>query len=191
MKETTKKVFIMSIISTLLILAFGILIFIFPDTVIKTISIGMGILFLLFGVIPIFNYFKYRKKALSTTFGFMMGVFCIVAGLILIMNNGILDIIIPIIGGIWIIINSINRISVAMDLRDDKISSWFSIFAFAIISMIVGVLMILDPVNGGKLITINVGIIIIVYAVIDLVYLIAIKIKSKKEILKIDTDQEN
>lgn len=178
--ELTKRIFWVSIASTLVMLAFGILLFIFPEAVIKSIAISMGVIFLMIGVIPIINYFRYRASGFSTTFSFMMGVFCIVVGLILLMNENVLGTIIPIIAGVWMIINGINRISIAMDLRDAKISFWVITFIYAIITLIIGVLLILDPVNGGKLVTKTIGIIICVYTVIDIIDLILVKIKAKK-----------
>ena len=180
MSELTKRIFWISLASTLVMLAFGVLLFIFPTTVIKSIAITMGVIFIMIGIVPIINYFRYRAKGFSTTFSFMMGVFCIVVGLILLMNENILGTIIPIITGVWMIINGINRISIAMDLRDDKVSYWAITFIYAIITLIVGVLLILDPVNGGKLVTKTIGIIICIYTVIDLVDLILVRVKCKK-----------
>ena len=180
MNELTKKIFWISIVSTLVMLIFGILLFVFPETVIKSIAIGLGTIFIMIGIVPIINYFRYRKSGFSTTFSFMMGVFCIVVGLILLMNENILGTIIPIITGVWMIINGINRISIAMDLRDDKVSYWVITFIYAIITLIAGVLLILDPVNGGKLVTKTIGIIICIYTVIDLVDLILVRVKCKK-----------
>lgn len=180
MKELTKRIFWVSLVSTLLIFAFGVLLVIFPEKVIKSIAITMGVIFVMIGIVPIINYFRYRAKGFVTTFSFMMGIFCIVAGLVLLMNENILGTIIPIITGIWLILNGINRISIAMDLRDDHVSIWTISFIYAIITLIVGVLFILDPVNGGKLITKTIGILTCVYAVLDFVNLIAIFIKSRK-----------
>ena len=180
MNELTKRIFWISLVSTLVMLIFGILLFIFPEAVIKSIAISMGVIFIIIGIVPIINYFRYRARGFSTTFSFMMGVFCIVVGLILLMNENVLGTIIPIITGVWMIINGINRISIAMDLRDDKISYWVFTFIYAIITLIIGVLLILDPVNGGKLVTKTIGIIICIYTIIDLVDLIIVKIKAKK-----------
>ena len=180
MNELTKKIFWISIVSTLVMLVFGILLFVFPETVIKSIAIGLGTIFIMIGIVPIINYFRYRKSGFSTTFSFMMGVFCIVVGLILLMNENILGTIIPIITGVWMIINGINRISIAMDLRDDKVSYWVITFIYAIITLIVGVLLILDPASGGKLVTKTIGIIICIYTIIDLVDLILVRVKCKK-----------
>lgn len=185
MKDLTKRIFWISIISTLIMLIFGILLFIFPETVINSITIGMGVIFIMIGIVPIINYFRFRKTGFSTTFSFMLGIFCIVAGLILLMNKNILGTIIPILTGVWMIINSINRISISMDLRDDNISFWSITFIYAILTLILGVLLILDPVNGGKFVTKSIGIIICIYSVFDIVDLILIKIKAKKVVKEI------
>ena len=185
MRDLTKRIFWASIASTLVMLLFGILLFIFPETVIKSVAIAMGVIFIMIGVIPIINYFRFRATGFTTTFSFLLGIFCIVAGLILLMNENILGTIIPILTGVWMIINSINRISISMDLRDDKIPFWVITFIYAILTLVTGVLLILDPVNGGKLVTKTIGIIICVYSTLDVIDLILIRIKAKKVVKEV------
>ncbi len=185
MRDLTKRIFWASIASTLVMLIFGILLFIFPETVIKSVAIAMGVIFIMIGVIPIINYFRFRATGFTTTFSFLLGIFCIVAGLILLMNENILGTIIPILTGVWMIINSINRISISMDLRDDKIPFWVITFIYAILTLVAGVLLILDPVNGGKLVTKTIGIIICVYSALDVIDLILIRIKAKKVVKEV------
>ena len=185
MRDLTKRIFWASIASTLVMLLFGILLFIFPETVIKSVAIAMGVIFIMIGVIPIINYFRFRATGFTTTFSFLLGIFCIVAGLILLMNENILGTIIPILTGVWMIINSINRISISMDLRDDKITFWVITFIYAILTLVAGVLLILDPVNGGKLVTKTIGIIICVYSTLDVIDLILIRIKAKKVVKEV------
>ena len=185
MRDLTKRIFWASIASTLVMLIFGILLFIFPETVIKSVAIAMGVIFIMIGVIPIINYFRFRATGFTTTFSFLLGIFCIVAGLILLMNVNILGTIIPILTGVWMIINSINRISISMDLRDDKIPFWVITFIYAILTLVAGVLLILDPVNGGKLVTKTIGIIICVYSALDVIDLILIRIKAKKVVKEV------
>ncbi len=185
MRDLTKRIFWASIASTLVMLLFGILLFIFPETVIKSVAIAMGVIFIMIGVIPIINYFRFRATGFTTTFSFLLGIFCIVAGLILLMNENILGTIIPILTGVWMIINSINRISISMDLRDDKIPFWVITFIYAILTLVAGVLLILDPVNGGKLVTKTIGIIICVYSTLDVIDLILIRIKAKKVVKEV------
>lgn len=179
MKDLSKKIFWTSLVSILIMLSFGILLVAFPETVIKSLALGLGIIFLAIGVIPIISYFRYRASGIATTFGFMMGVFCIVVGLILLMNENILNTIVPIIAGVWMIINGINKISLAMDLRDVKIPYWATSFVFGVIIVVAGVLLILDPVNGGKLVTKTIGVIICGYTILDFIDLIVVRVKFK------------
>lgn len=188
MKELTKKIFWTSIVSTMAMLTFGVLLFAFPETVMKTITTGLAIIFIAIGIMPIINYFRYRSSGVSTTFSFMMGVFCIVVGLILLMNKNILAIIIPIITGVWMIINSINRTAIAMDLRDANISFWSITLIYAIITLVGGVLLILDPVNGGKLVSKTVGIIICIYSVVDLIELILVRVKFRQVVSEVKNE---
>ena len=197
MKELTKKIFWTSVVSTMAILVLGVLLFAFPGTVIKSITVGMAVIFMVIGILPIINYFRYRREGINATFSFMMGVFCIVVGLILLMNENILNTILPIITGVWLIINAINRIALAMDLRDLKVNFWSITLIYAILILVGGVLLILDPVNGGRLVTKTVGIIICAYSIIDLVQLIALRVKAgqvtkevKNEIKKVIDAEE-
>jgi uncharacterized membrane protein HdeD (DUF308 family) len=188
MKELTNKIFWTSIVSTLVIMSFGILLYAFPGTVIKSITIGLAVIFMIIGVVPIINYFRFRREGLTTTFSFMMGVFCIVVGLILLLNENILGTIIPIITGVWLIINSINRIAIAMDLRDENVSFWSITLVYAIIVLVCGVLLILDPVNGGRLVTKTIGIIICIYSLVDLANLITLRIKAKQVVKEVKNE---
>ena len=76
MRDLTKRIFWASIASTLVMLIFGILLFIFPETVIKSVAIAMGVIFIMIGVIPIINYFRFRATGFTTTFSFLLGILC-------------------------------------------------------------------------------------------------------------------
>ena len=94
-------------------------------------------------------------------------------------NSNLLAMIIPILSGVWMIINSVNKIQIAMELRDNKISSWIISFVFAIIILVGGALLIINPFGGALLLSKTVGIFIVIYAILDIADSIFIKIKSK------------
>ena len=84
-----------------------------------------------------------------------------------------------------------------MDLRDLKVGFWSITLIYAIVTLVGGVLLILDPVNGGRLVTKTVGIIICVYSIVDLVQLITLRVKAgqvakevKNEITKVIDAEE-
>lgn len=177
MQDMFKKVFRMSIISSILFLTFGFLLIFQTENVIKTISIIIGSLLLIIGIFPIVNYFKNRNQNIFSSAGLLYGIFSVVAGIIIMVNKNLLATIIPVLTGVWMIINSVNKIQISMELRDRKLPSWIVSFIFAIIILVGGALLIINPINGAVLLSKTIGIIIVIYAFLDIVDSIYIKTK--------------
>lgn len=180
MQDIFKKVYRMSIISSIMFLIFGLLLIFQTQSVIKTISIIIGVILLIIGIFPIINYFKNRQSGFFSNAGLLYGIFSVVAGIVIMVNSNLLAMIIPILSGVWMIINSVNKIQIAMELRDNKISSWIISFVFAIIILVGGALLIINPFGGALLLSKTVGIFIVIYAILDIADSIFIKVKSKQ-----------
>ena len=138
MQDVFKKIFRMSLVSSILFLLFGLLLIFQTEGVIKTVSIVIGSLLLIIGIFPIVNYFRNRNQNALSNAGLLYGVFSVVAGIIIMVNKNLLATIIPVLTGVWMIINSVNKIQISMELRDQKIQTWFISFIFAIIILVCG-----------------------------------------------------
>ena len=179
MQESLKKIYRVSIVSAVIFLIFGLFLVFQTENVIKTVSIIMGSLLLIIGIVPIVNYFKNRIHNFFSSAGLLYGVFSTVAGLMILFNTKILATIIPILSGVWMIVNSVNKIQIAMELRDNKVSSWLITFIFAIIILIAGAFLIINPFASAVLLGKTVGIVIVIYTVLDIIDSIIIKVKAK------------
>ena len=185
MQESLKKIYRVSLVSSILFLIFGLFLVFQTENVIRTVSIIMGGLLLVIGIVPIANYFKNRIHNFFSSAGLLYGVFSTVAGLMILFNTKILATIIPILSGVWMIVNSVNKIQIAMELRDNKVSSWLITFIFAIIILISGAFLIINPFASAVLLGKTVGIVIIIYTVLDIADSIIIRIKAKDVINQI------
>jgi len=107
----------------------------------------------------------------------LYGIFSVVAGLIILINTNILATIIPILSGVWMIVNSVNKIQIAMELRDNKVAFWLVTFIFAIIILVGGVLLIVNPFKSALILSKTVGIIIIIYNILDIIDSVMIRVK--------------
>ena len=83
------------------------------------------------------------------------------------------------------IINSVNKIQIAMELRDNNIKSWLITFIFSILILILGVLFIINPFASAVLLGKTIGIFIVIYAILDIVDSVIIKLKAKDVINQI------
>ena len=98
-------------------------------------------------------------------------------------------ILIPVFIGVWMIINGINKIQLAFQIKDEEEKSWIVTFIFSIIIIVCGGYFIINPISGAQIVTGTLGVIICIYAVLDIIDCILIKLKYKEtenEIKKID-----
>lgn len=186
-----KKVFNISIISSLLLFLFGLVLAVNAEEFIKSITVAIGVVLLLIGVFPVIDYFRYRKEGLGASVGLISGIFSIVCGLMLLINEDLLMILIPVFIGVWMIINGINKIQVSFEIKDLGERSWIITFIYSILIIVLGGYFIVNPISGATTVTSFIGIILCIYAVLDIIDCIIIKVKVKsfkKELDKIENN---
>ena len=186
-----KKVFNISMISSVLLFLFGLILAVNAEGFIKSITVTIGVILLLIGVFPVIDYFRYRKDGLGASVGLISGIFSIVCGLMLLINEDLLMILIPVFIGVWMIINGINKIQVSFEIKDLGEKSWVITFIYSILIMVLGGYFIVNPISGATTVTSFIGIILCIYAVLDIIDCIIIKVKVKsfkKELDKIENN---
>ena len=186
-----KKVFNISMISSILLFLFGLILAVNAEGFIKSITVAIGVVLLLIGVFPVIDYFRYRKDGLGASIGLISGIFSIVCGLMLLINEDLLMILIPVFIGVWMIINGINKIQVSFEIKDLGEKSWVITFIYSILIMVLGGYFIVNPISGATTVTSFIGIILCIYAVLDIIDCIIIKVKVKnfkKELEKIENN---
>lgn len=186
-----KKVFNISMISSVLLFLFGLILAVNAEGFIKSITVAIGVILLLIGVFPVIDYFRYRKDGLGASIGLISGIFSIVCGLMLLINEDLLMILIPVFIGVWMIINGINKIQVSFEIKDLGEKSWVITFIYSILIMVLGGYFIVNPISGATTVTSFIGIILCIYAVLDIIDCVIIKVKVKnfkKELDKIENN---
>lgn len=186
-----KKIFNISVISSVLLFLFGLILAVNAEGFIKSITVAIGVILLLIGVFPVIDYFRYRKDGLGASVGLISGIFSIVCGLMLLINEDLLMILIPVFIGVWMIINGINKIQVSFEIKDLGEKSWVITFIYSILIMVLGGYFIVNPISGATTVTSFIGIILCIYAVLDIIDCVIIKVKVKsfkKELDKIENN---
>ena len=186
-----KKVFNISIISSLLLFLFGLVLAVNAEGFIKSITVAIGVVLLLIGVFPVIDYFRYRKDGLGASIGLISGIFSIVCGLMLLINEDLLMILIPVFIGVWMIINGINKIQVSFEIKDLGEKSWIITFIYSILIIVLGGYFIVNPISGATTVTSFIGIILCIYAVLDIIDCVIIKVKVKNFKKDLDKIENN
>lgn len=186
-----KKVFNISIISSVLLFLFGLILAVNAEGFIKSITVAIGVVLLLIGVFPVIDYFRYRKEGLGASVGLISGIFSIVCGLMLLINEDLLMILIPVFIGVWMIINGINKIQVSFEIKDLGEKSWIITFIYSILIIVLGGYFIVNPISGATTVTSFIGIVLCIYAVLDIIDCVIIKVKVKNFKKDLDKIENN
>jgi len=181
------KITINTLISALLFLVFGIILLTNTEDLITTISKVMGGVLVLIGIIKaiIYIYMKGKLGDYNIT-KLIISLLFISSGILLIFLSGALSFAIRTIVGMWILFSGINRVIFAISLSSmDKKS--FLVYLITSLLMIILAIIIITGVFD-KLI----GLLIIIYATIEIVSYIYYKVKNKnyEEIIEKPTKKE-
>ena len=175
-----KRIYRASILASILLFLFGLILIFNSEGFIKSISAVIGVLLLVIGILPVVDFFRYRKNDSVLPVSLISGIFSIVCGLMFLLNEDMLLILIPVFIGVWMIINGVNKFRFAFDLKDMSEKSWVITFIFSILIIVCGVYLIVNPIRGAKLLSQTLGIIICIYALLDIIDCILIKSRYKE-----------
>lgn len=181
MKEAFKRTATSILISSVIAFILGLLMAVVPNISLQAIGIVLGIYVIAHGIALIVLDFMAHNIYISFH-GIMSGILSIIVGLILVAMPDILPVVFAIALGIWIILSSINTISISISVRKG-VSNWYLWLLLGIIDLICGIIILFNPFASSISIVVLGGIIMMVHSVITFVDTIMIK-KDVKEVSK-------
>ena len=150
-----------SIITSLLFLILGICLLVNPGGMVKFITYIIGLIFAVYGSIKLYNY--YKSKETVSNIQLTLGITAIVIGIIIMFCNGVIEFVIRLIMGGFILANGLNKLIVALNSKDSN-DKWKILLGISIALIIVGLYIILK----SNIVFSTIGIALIIYSSIDL-----------------------
>lgn len=161
---TSRHAFYAACISGVLTLAIGITLTAVPGILI-TVCKAAGTLLCIAGLVLIVQYFlpKFQNSRLLT-----YGVIAIIAGVLLLLIPGLLHVLVPLVFGIWMILNSLSGILRNVGLRGEHRFWWIGVILSGI-GCILGAYIVTRPTETMDATVRIIGIALIIFAVLRLV----------------------
>lgn len=186
-KETNK-----SLVTSIIFLIFGALIFAYPNQVVATASIVFGGVLMFYAIILIIkNYYETKNNSNTSSATLMFGIFLLIVGLLFIVMANLISFILQYVLGAWILFTGIERLMIALSLGKDN-NAFISQLVIAILLLIAGLYTILR----GHLEVQIIGIVMIVYSILQIIgYFsnkkdIVVHNKEDHKLEKIETKEE-
>lgn len=177
-REFVRKYEKNSIWISILMLILSIFITFMPVTSSLTAIYMFSIFVLIDGIMHIVSYFKTDKNNRLMNFEFAEGILDILFSILVFFSAGYLIPFLPIILGMWIILKSIAKMQIALNIRNDMQNNWILGLVFSIISLILGIFIICNPIFGYLTISI-IGVFIAVYEILNIIEAIYVLNKVK------------
>ncbi|MCD7800834.1 MAG: DUF308 domain-containing protein [Ruminococcus sp.] len=184
--KTIKQTYVgISLISVLL----GIFLVIKPETSSNIITIIIGACFVFYGVVHIASYILIKNDSFYQ-YDLAKGIITASIGIFFIMKPTIIASILPMVLGIAILINGIFSMQSSFNILRNTSSNWIRVLVPAIITIVLGILIILDPFGSVKTLLIIIGCCLIWNGISNFWTHICLSKKVKESQIEIETSAE-
>ncbi len=167
-----------SLLSAVIFLIFGAILFSNAEKVVQALSIIIGVVFAIVGVISLITFFINNKKdyVMVSKTSLISGIICLIFAVIFIFFSSVVEQSIRFILGAWILLTGIMRL--IDTISNTKGNKFWSLLIISILLISVGIYTIVF----GDVILSTIGIIMMIYAIIEIVgYIIYSKTTSDEE----------
>ena len=185
MKKAFQKITNSIIGISVLLIIIALLLIIYPDLSLKTLGMISAIYMIIHGILLICLELSLSKIFVPFE-NMLMGVLSIILGFVIIARPESASMLVAISFGVWIIVSSINNIKCAIFFRKIKNFPFVELLIINILDIILGLLVIFNPISASVTLTLYLGIILLIHAIIMLTDMILLKknVKDKEKSIK-------
>ncbi len=168
MEKYIRKLGRNSIIMSIILLVFGLFMFIKPISTINALMMIFGILLVIDGLVHLVSYFSIKNEYRFFSSELAQAIIYIILGFLLVCNYNTISSFLPIILGIWIVVDSIFKLQIALNIRDIYDSHWGILLAMSIINALLGAVILINPFESLALLTMCCGAILMIVELISI-----------------------
>lgn len=188
MKNSVIKYSLRSILVALALCFLGVVIIIKADTVLFWIIKIIGAVLLIDSAIRFISFFRLDPEERSFSVDIVRAVVEAVMGIVAVVNSSSVVTLLYVFAGFIVVIEGILHLQFVLTSRR-VLTHWLPNLLIAIVSVIIGVFIILNPLMTGKFVNIFIGVEILVTALISLGgYIILIFFRPSKNEIELDED---
>lgn len=133
------------LLSLVVMIALGILLFLFPDTSVRMVCIGIGAVLLVYGLLKLMGLIRYREYLQVIGLQVMISALPALIGIAMILAPEVFASILPVIVGVFLGIIGAVELHAALSMKRMAFEDWRSSMAVAVMTLILAVLVLWNP----------------------------------------------
>jgi uncharacterized membrane protein HdeD (DUF308 family) len=150
-----------TLINGVIFILLGLLFVAFPEGTLQGISLYVGLVILIPGIIMLVAGFMDKSGSGNKNVLIGEGVLTILFGLLFILKPGLVGILISVFIALWVILNGIFKLTASFTLKDLGISNWWVGLLIGLLLLVFGIYMLVNAFSVSVMITIWVGILLL------------------------------
>lgn len=166
------------ILMALVFIALGVILIIWPTETLTTSCYILAALLIAVGVVSLISYMKKDISGIIYRYDLVVGLSCVLGGVLIIIKVNQLTDLIPVVLGFLVTISGILKIQNSIDMLRLGHGTWHVAFALAVINIVFGIVLLINPFAKEVLIT-CIGVALVYSGITDLYMTIAISIRLK------------
>lgn len=156
-----------SLVLSLCLIILSLFLIFKPDISLTVMFIILGIFLLVIGIMHTVSYFSSSKEFKALSFELVEGIVYSIIGLVVIFNPNIIKAFLPIIIGSWMIIGSIIKFQISLNLKSADENNWIIILVLSLVTLTLGIVMIINPFATLSTLTVICGVMLLISEIIN------------------------
>lgn len=156
------------VVMSVLFCVLGVVLFVSPAVSVAWIGRLLGIGMMVFGVVKLVGYFSRDLFRLAFQYDLAFGTLLIALGLVTLLHPNSAMSFLCIMFGIPVLADGLFKIQMAIDSHRFGVRSWWVVLLLAILTCVIGVLLVLRPGDGAQVLTMMMGISLFLDGVLNL-----------------------
>ena len=161
MREYLKNMKISFFLAAILYIVLGLVLLIWPDITGNLVCFAFGLVLLIYGVITIISFFVHDSRQGSFRLELFLGIVAAGVGLVFLIRPDIVLSILPVVLGIYIVIDALLNLKRAIDLSRMGYPRWWVVLVLSLVSAVFGVLILCRPLFLADVIFMVIGAVLV------------------------------
>ena len=158
---------------------FGLSLLIKPELSTTVICYAIGAVCVIYAIANLIKYFTGSMNRMYIEPDFVLSVIICVFGIVTIVRPSVIISILPFIVGIVLVFSGLIKVQDGINLKRFNYDRWFLVLGFAVISVILGIVVLLNPFGTGLLFTRIVGLFFTVDGVLSISSIVMLRKNGK------------
>ena len=173
-----------TLVTGVLTVILGLVLLVWPGMALRLVGKLLGAAIAIYGVVNIVGYFSQDDTRALRRYGLVYGIAMALIGLFLFARSGVVASVVPLVCGIALLVSGVSELQSALDLRRMGDGRWWVTLVPAVITAILGLILVLNPFRTAALLVRVLGVVLIYQGVSHL--LISGRVSRRAHSLKDD-----